>query len=89
MKKLMRLLGYEPIQNKQPTEFQLLILRALREMTIRELAVFSQTSLSTIQRWASGQTSPYPAMEKVYMKFLLPEVERREKELHERLFGKS
>lgn len=88
MKKLMEMLGYEPIKPYQrPSEFQSFILRALKEMTIRELATLAQTSLPTVQRWASGQTSPVKSFEKHIINHCTPEVMRREDELYERLFG--
>lgn len=83
----MRLLGYEPIQSKQPTEFQAFILRALREMTIREVAVAAQTSLPTVQRWASGQSAPVDSFKKHIINHLMPEVTRREDEIYDKYFG--
>ena len=86
MKNLFKLLGYEPIY-KRPTEFQSLILQALKEMTVREVAVIAQTSLPTVQRWASGQSAPLKSFEKHIMNAIRPEMLRREDELWMRCFG--
>lgn len=88
---LMSWLGYEPKRNYIPsdseTEFQNFILRALKEMTIRELAVLAQTSLPTVQRWASGRTAPVQSFRKHIMKHIEPEMLRREDEIYDKYFG--
>lgn len=82
-----RVFDFKP--NPPPTEFQAFILRALKEMTVRELAELAQTSLPTVQRWASGQTAPVKSFEKHIINHCTPEVMRREDELYERLFGRK
>ena len=88
MNKLFRLLGYEPIHPKpRPTEFQLFILRALSDMTVREVAVIAKTSLPTVRRWASGQSKPVQSFEKHIMNSIEPEMLRREDEIFEKFHG--
>lgn len=88
VKRILALMGYDKrkvIQDE--TEFQRFILRALKEMTIREVAELSKTSLPTVQRWASGQTVPVQSMRKHIIKSIEPEMLRREDEYYDKYFG--
>ena len=81
------MLGYEPIKDRSMTEFQSFILRALKEMTVREVAEIAKTSLPTVQRWASGATAPVQSFQKHIMNAIEPEMLRREDVIYDKYFG--
>lgn len=81
------LLGYEKKRPIHNLEFQRFILRALKEMTVRELAILVKTSLPTIQRWASGQSYPHPYLHSSIIKIIEPEMLKREEAIHNMYFG--
>lgn len=66
---------------KPDMPFQSFILRCLKDMTIREVAIIAKTSLPTVQSWASGQSHPHPFVIPHIIKALEPELSRREQSI--------
>lgn len=62
---------------KHDTEFQDFILRALRYLTVTDIAVLCKTSLPTVERWAGGKTAPHPLIREAVMRTVRTKLQGR------------